>query len=109
MFPNQFEYHKPDNLQAVVALLAPDGFVQQHDRVFEFRQARARFAHCLRGGGHFSLQPRGAAFQLTQLALEGQQARALFDGARVARAITPDYALGGHTASLGLCWMPAGD
>ena len=28
--------------------------------------------------------------------------------AAVARAITPDYALGGHTASLGLCWMPAG-
>jgi len=28
--------------------------------------------------------------------------------ALVARAITPDYALGGHTASLGLCWMPAG-
>lgn len=26
----------------------------------------------------------------------------------VARAITPDYALGGHTASLGLCWMPGG-
>ena len=26
----------------------------------------------------------------------------------VASAITPDYALGGHTASLGLCWMPAG-
>lgn len=26
----------------------------------------------------------------------------------VSRAITPDYALGGHTASLGLCWMPAG-
>jgi glucose/arabinose dehydrogenase len=26
----------------------------------------------------------------------------------VATAITPDYALGGHTASLGLCWMPAG-
>lgn len=26
----------------------------------------------------------------------------------VARAITPDYALGGHTASLGLCWMPEG-
>lgn len=25
----------------------------------------------------------------------------------VARAITPDYALGGHTASLGLCWVPA--
>jgi hypothetical protein len=24
----------------------------------------------------------------------------------VARAITPDYALGGHTASLGLCWLP---
>ena len=24
------------------------------------------------------------------------------------RRITPDYALGGHTASLGLCWMPAG-
>ena len=23
-------------------------------------------------------------------------------------ALTPDYALGGHTASLGLCWMPAG-
>ena len=30
------------------------------------------------------------------------------DAARVARAITPDYALGGHTASLGLCWMPRG-
>jgi hypothetical protein len=29
------------------------------------------------------------------------------DPAMVARAITPDYALGGHTASLGLCWMPA--
>ncbi|SON55406.1 putative membrane-bound dehydrogenase domain protein [Hartmannibacter diazotrophicus] len=26
----------------------------------------------------------------------------------VARAIQPDYALGGHTASLGLCWMPDG-
>ena len=26
----------------------------------------------------------------------------------VAQAITPDYALGGHTASLGLCWLPAG-
>lgn len=30
------------------------------------------------------------------------------DQALVARAIQPDYALGGHTASLGLCWMPAG-
>lgn len=30
------------------------------------------------------------------------------DADRVARAITPDYALGGHTASLGLCWLPAG-
>ena len=30
------------------------------------------------------------------------------DPARVAKAITPDYALGGHTASLGLCWMPRG-
>lgn len=30
------------------------------------------------------------------------------DRAMVARAITPDYALGGHTASLGLCWVPAG-
>jgi glucose/arabinose dehydrogenase len=30
------------------------------------------------------------------------------DPAMVARAIQPDYALGGHTASLGLCWMPAG-
>jgi glucose/arabinose dehydrogenase len=26
----------------------------------------------------------------------------------VAKAIQPDYALGGHTASLGLCWMAAG-
>jgi len=26
----------------------------------------------------------------------------------VAKAIQPDYALGGHTASLGLCWHPAG-
>lgn len=30
------------------------------------------------------------------------------DQALVDRAITPDYALGGHTASLGLCWMPEG-
>ena len=30
------------------------------------------------------------------------------DAALVARASTPDYALGGHTASLGLCWAPAG-
>jgi glucose/arabinose dehydrogenase len=30
------------------------------------------------------------------------------DHALVAKAITPDYALGGHTASLGLCWLPAG-
>ena len=28
------------------------------------------------------------------------------DPAVVARALTPDYALGGHTASLGLCWLP---
>ena len=26
----------------------------------------------------------------------------------VAKAIRPDYALGGHTASLGLCWLPEG-
>jgi len=30
------------------------------------------------------------------------------DPVAVAKAITPDYALGGHTASLGLCWVPAG-
>jgi glucose/arabinose dehydrogenase len=30
------------------------------------------------------------------------------DAAMVSRAIKPDYALGGHTASLGLCWMPEG-
>ena len=30
------------------------------------------------------------------------------DAGLVATAITPDYALGGHTASLGLCWLPAG-
>lgn len=30
------------------------------------------------------------------------------DAEMVAKAITPDYALGGHTASLGLCWVPAG-
>ena len=30
------------------------------------------------------------------------------DAAMVAKAITPDYALGGHTASLGLCWLPSG-
>ena len=29
------------------------------------------------------------------------------DPAAVAKAIVPDYALGGHTASLGLCWLPA--
>ncbi|MFZ4407236.1 MAG: PQQ-dependent sugar dehydrogenase [Paracraurococcus sp.] len=30
------------------------------------------------------------------------------DAVAVASAITPDYALGGHTASLGLCWLPEG-
>ena len=30
------------------------------------------------------------------------------DAAKVASALQPDYALGGHIASLGLCWMPAG-
>lgn len=30
------------------------------------------------------------------------------DAEAVASALTPDYALGGHTASLGLCWVPAG-
>jgi glucose/arabinose dehydrogenase len=30
------------------------------------------------------------------------------DPAMVAKATAPDYALGGHTASLGLCWLPAG-
>lgn len=30
------------------------------------------------------------------------------DPAKAATAVQPDYALGGHTASLGLCWMPAG-
>lgn len=30
------------------------------------------------------------------------------DVVAVASAITPDFALGGHTASLGLCWVPAG-
>jgi glucose/arabinose dehydrogenase len=30
------------------------------------------------------------------------------DPAMVARALQPDFALGGHTASLGLCWVPAG-
>ncbi len=30
------------------------------------------------------------------------------DAAAVASALQPDYALGGHTASLGLCWVPAG-
>ncbi len=30
------------------------------------------------------------------------------DPAAVAGSVQPDFALGGHTASLGLCWMPAG-
>ncbi len=30
------------------------------------------------------------------------------DAAKVASALQPDYALGGHTASLGLCWLPKG-
>ena len=30
------------------------------------------------------------------------------DPAAVAKTIKPDYALGGHTASLGLCWLAAG-
>ncbi|MGE7369875.1 PQQ-dependent sugar dehydrogenase [Neorhizobium sp. NPDC001467] len=30
------------------------------------------------------------------------------DAGKVASALQPDYALGGHTASLGLCWVPAG-
>ncbi len=35
-------------------------------------------------------------------------ARVPQDPTLVARAIRPDYALGGHTASLGLCWLPKG-
>ncbi len=35
-------------------------------------------------------------------------ARVQQDASLVAKAIRPDYALGGHTASLGLCWIPAG-
>ncbi len=35
-------------------------------------------------------------------------ARVPQDAALVASAIRPDYALGGHTASLGLCWLPEG-
>jgi len=30
------------------------------------------------------------------------------DAAKVAGSAQPDFALGGHTASLGLCWLPAG-
>jgi len=30
------------------------------------------------------------------------------DKAKVASALQPDFALGGHTASLGLCWLPEG-
>jgi glucose/arabinose dehydrogenase len=30
------------------------------------------------------------------------------DAHKVASALQPDYALGGHTASLGLCWLPEG-
>jgi len=30
------------------------------------------------------------------------------DPSKVASALQPDYALGGHTASLGLCWLPEG-
>lgn len=30
------------------------------------------------------------------------------DATLVASALTPDFALGGHTASLGLCWIPEG-
>ncbi len=30
------------------------------------------------------------------------------DAAMVEKATKPDYALGGHTASLGLCWLPEG-
>jgi glucose/arabinose dehydrogenase len=30
------------------------------------------------------------------------------DPQMVAKSLQPDYALGGHTASLGLCWMPSG-
>ena len=35
-------------------------------------------------------------------------ARVPQDAALVSKAIRPDYALGGHTASLGLCWLPEG-
>lgn len=34
--------------------------------------------------------------------------RVLQDHAKAASALQPDYALGGHTASLGLCWLPEG-
>ena len=58
------------------------------------------------------LSDLGARRRLLRLALlllgpDGGRPGAAGSGA-VAKAITPDYALGGHTASLGLCWLPAG-
>ena len=45
---------------------------------------------------------------LLLLGPDGRRPRAAGPGAWSRRRITPDYALGGHTASLGLCWLPAG-
>jgi hypothetical protein len=42
-----------------ISLFAPDGFVQEHHRVFQLDQTRACLAHRLLGDGHFNFQRRG--------------------------------------------------
>jgi hypothetical protein len=56
-----------------------------------------------------NLGPRRGFLRLALLLLGADGGRSGTTGfGAVAKAMTPDYALGGHTASLGLCWMPAG-
>ena len=59
------------------------------------------------------LSDLGARGRLLRLALlllgpDGRRSRAAGRGDGRQGASQPDYALGGHTASLGLCWVPAG-
>src|SRR6202161_2098823 len=79
--------------------------------------SRAQFSRTTRAGAHTPLfrsdyltSVRDGGFYGWPYCYWGKTVddRVPQDATLVASAIQPDYALGGHTASLGLCWLPAG-
>ncbi len=69
----------------LLALLAPDGVVQQNVGVFQFAEARARARCRLIGEDEVGLEYDSARAQFAHLALEGQKARAVLGDERPAR------------------------